>query len=97
MAVTCHVVAGLAAELAGGPPGGVARVPAGRCGMSTSDSSDADHPRSDDVEGRETGGHGETAGFGDRGYGDRGDVGDQGVGPATEGEEAPPDRPGEAR
>jgi hypothetical protein len=46
--------------------------------MTTSDSSDVDHPRSDDVKGRETSGYGETGGFGDRGYGDRGDFGDQG-------------------
>jgi hypothetical protein len=35
-----------------------------------------DHPRSDDVQGRQEGGY--EGGFGDRGYGDRGDFGDQG-------------------
>ena len=63
--------------------------------MTTSDSSDVDHPRSDDVKGREKSGYGETAGFGDRGYGDRGDFGDQGSGEAATREEAPPDRPEE--
>ncbi len=63
--------------------------------MSTSDSSDVDHPRSDDVKGRETSGYGETAGFGDRGYGDRGDFGDQGSGEGGQWKEAPPDRPEE--
>jgi hypothetical protein len=37
-----------------------------------------DHPRSDDVQGRQEGGY--EGGFGDRGYGDRGDFGDQGGG-----------------
>jgi hypothetical protein len=59
--------------------------------MTTSDSSDAEHPRSDDVKGRETSGYGETGGFGDRGYGDRGDFGDQGAGAAAERKEAAPD------
>jgi hypothetical protein len=36
-----------------------------------------DHPRSDDVKGRQEGGY--EGGFGDRGYGDRGDFGDQGL------------------
>ena len=36
-----------------------------------------DHPRSDDVKGRQEGGY--EGGFGDRGYGDRGDFGDQGT------------------
>ena len=36
-----------------------------------------DHPRSDDVKGRQEGGY--EGGFGDRGYGDRGDFGDQGI------------------
>jgi hypothetical protein len=36
-----------------------------------------DHPRSDDVKGRQEGGY--EGGFGDRGYGDRGRFGDQGV------------------
>jgi hypothetical protein len=62
--------------------------------MTTSSSSDsADHPRSDDVKGREKSGYGETAGFGDRGYGDRGDFGDQGAGGAAERKEAVPDGP----
>jgi hypothetical protein len=61
-----------------------------------SDSSDVDHPRSDDVQGRESSGYGETAGFGDRGYGDRGDFGDQGAGGAAERKEAAPDRPEDA-
>jgi hypothetical protein len=64
--------------------------------MSTSDSSDVDHPRSDEVKGRERSGYGETAGYGDRGYGDRGDFGDQGAGGAAERKEAPPDEPEEA-
>jgi hypothetical protein len=59
----------------------------------SSDSSDVDHPRSDDVKGRETSGYGETAGFGDRGYGDRGGFGDQGAGAAAERDEAAPARP----
>ena len=37
----------------------------------------SDHPRSDDVRGRQEGGY--EGGFGDRGYGDRGDFGDQGI------------------
>jgi hypothetical protein len=61
--------------------------------MTTSDSSDVDHPRSDDVKGRETSGYGETGGFGDRGYGDRGDFGDQGAGDAAERKEAAPYQP----
>jgi hypothetical protein len=65
--------------------------------MTTSDrpngADGSDHPRSDDVKGRESSGYGETAGFGDRGYGDRGDFGDQGAGGAAERQEAPPDRP----
>ncbi len=65
--------------------------------MSTSDSSDVDHPRSDDVKGRETSGYGETAGFGDRGYGDRGDFGDQGSVDAAERKPAPPDEPEKTR
>ena len=65
--------------------------------MSTSDSSDVEHPRSDDVKGRETSGYGETAGYGDRGYGDRGDFGDQGSGESADREEAPPDRPEETQ
>jgi hypothetical protein len=36
-----------------------------------------DHPRSDDVMGRQEGGY--EGGFGDRGYGDRGGFGDQGT------------------
>jgi hypothetical protein len=63
--------------------------------MSISDSSDVEHPRSDDVKGRETSGYGESAGYGDRGYGDRGDFGDQGTGESAEREEAPADRPEE--
>jgi hypothetical protein len=59
--------------------------------MSTHDSSDVDHPRSDEVKGRERSGYGETAGFGDRGYGDRGRIGDQGAGAATRREETEPD------
>ena len=51
------------------------------------------HPRSDDVKGRETGGYGETGGFGDRGYGDRGGFGDQGAGASAERDDAAPDRP----
>ena len=50
--------------------------------MTSSDSSDADHPRSDDVKGRET-----------SGYGDRGEFGDQGAGGDAERKEAAPDRP----
>jgi hypothetical protein len=61
--------------------------------MTTSDSSDVQHPRSDDVKGRESSGYGETAGFGDRGYGDRGELGDQGTGDDAERKEAAPDRP----
>lgn len=61
--------------------------------MSTSDSSNVDHPRSDDVKGRERSGYGETAGYGDRGYGDRGQIGDQGVGEGMERKEAEPDEP----
>ena len=61
--------------------------------MSTSDSSDVDHPRSDDVKGRETSGYGETAGYGDRGYGDRGQIGDQGTGDDRRREQAEPDEP----
>jgi hypothetical protein len=65
--------------------------------MTTSDSSDVDHPRSDDVKGREKTGYGETAGFGDRGYGDRGDIGDQGTEGRAERKEAPPDEPEKTR
>ena len=66
--------------------------------MTTSDKSDgSDHPRSDDVKGRESGGYGETAGFGDRGYGDRGDFGDQGAEGSAERKGAAPDRPAESR
>ena len=65
--------------------------------MTTRDSSNSpagsDHPRSDDVKGRETSGYGETAGFGDRGYGDRGDFGDQGDDTTAERKEAAPDAP----
>jgi hypothetical protein len=61
--------------------------------MSTSDSSDVDHPRSDEVKGREKSGYGETAGFGDRGHGDRGRIGDQGVGADMQRKEAEPDEP----
>jgi hypothetical protein len=43
--------------------------------------SGSDHPRSDDVKGRQEGGY--DGGFGDRGYGDRGDFGDQGIGQST--------------
>ena len=62
-------------------------------GDSSGNRSDAEHPRSDDVKGRESSGYGETAGFGDRGYGDRGEFGDQGSGGDAEREEAAPDRP----
>ena len=65
--------------------------------MTSSDSSDVDHPRSDDVKGREKSGYGETAGFGDRGYGDRGDFGDQGAESSAERKGAAPDRPAESR
>lgn len=61
--------------------------------MSPSDSSDVDHPRSDDVKGRETSGYGETAGYGDRGYGDRGQIGDQGTGDDRRRDRAEPDEP----
>ena len=50
--------------------------------MTTSDSSDVDHPRSDEVKGREK-----------SGYGDRGGFGDQGDGETAERTEAAPDRP----
>jgi hypothetical protein len=65
--------------------------------MTTSDSSDADHPRSDDVKGRETSGYGETAGFGDRGYGDRGDFGDQGAEGSAERKDAASGGPEDTR
>jgi hypothetical protein len=48
----------------------------GRCVMQEQRSG-FDHPRSDDVKGRQEGGY--EGGFGDRGYGDRGDFGDQGI------------------
>ena len=58
--------------------------------MHDADSSNTDHPRSDEVRGRERQpeGYAESGGFGDRGYGDRGDFGDQGEGRAEARREA---------
>ena len=49
-----------------------------------------DHPRSDDVKGRQEGGYEQDGCFGDRGYGDRGDFGDQGIGADSERETGQP-------
>ena len=61
--------------------------------MHDADSSNTDHPRSDEVRGRERQpeDYAESGGFGDRGYGDRGDFGDQGAGAGREERRAVPE------